>query len=707
MVPATAAGYRWNVQPAVDAGESGVAALGGESAHAPVYAQAVELLVVRGLHHTVAGVRLPGPVDLSLQSGMRVALTGPAGSGQSVLLRLLAGTAEPAAGTVVAAPGVTRSLLAGPRPAPAGLSAWEHALTALSRLRQLERLMRQAEQKLDTAEALRAYGDLAAEFEAAGGYTAETDLKALLAGLGLEQSVLERPAATLSGGQLRRLELARALSGRPDVLLLDSPDSGLDAAAADAVADLLAGWRGAVVFSSHDRFFINRAASHVAELGDGTFRLSRGGWPSRRSRRAAAPAGGSRRELLAANDLKLALPDGQLLRAGSFTVHTGDRILLTGPNGSGKSSLLRHLARDLHHGHGDSGLTWQDRVSVTFSDQQHHGLDPHLSPLASLSLLMSPQRARQLLALVRLHPQEWQQPLSDQDSSVSARTGLARLLADEADLLILDEADADLDLHGLTLLEEHLLQRPGAVIFASHDRQLARNLADTVFSLESGRLLQYRGGTDGWQAGRLRLEDVSTDQPVSPPGPAPDADPLEQLETELARLEARLETEGVLSSRIRTRLERRRTDLTGQLLELLDRNFAPPAPRFRVREGAVTVQADYSGDATGLVFSSVAEARPAVTVQAGIAHLRLEVPADRCLLPTVRTALVNAAARLCFYTLSVRVVQYWDDSRPEGLLLQPAGHGWYALSRDRFERAEGWLAGSGRRRRRRRRKVPA
>lgn len=672
-----------------------------------MYAQAVELLVVRGLHHSVAGVRLFGPVDMSLQSGMRVALTGPAGSGQKELLGLLAGTVEPSEGKVVAAPGITRSLLAGPAPAPAGKSGWDYALTALAHLRQLEQQLRQAEQRLDSEEALQVYGDLAARFEAAGGYTAETDLRVLLEQLGLDRTMLARPAATLSGGQLRRLELARALSGRPDVLLLDSPDSGLDAAAADAVADLLAGWRGAVVFSSHDRFFINRAASHVAHLGEDGFSLRRGGFPSRRSRRAAAPADGARRQLLEADDLKLALPNGQLLQAGSFTVHAGDRIMVAGPNGSGKSSLLGYLAHDLHHGQGDSGLSWQDRVSLTFSDQQNHGLDPSLSPLANLSLLMSPQRARQLLALVRVTPQEWQQPLEHQPHSVSARTGLARLLADEADLLILDEADAGLDLPGLTLLEEHLLQRTGAVIFASHDRQLARNTAGTVFALEAdGRLLQYRGGTEGWQAGRLRQEEAVEVQPTRRAEAVPVADPLELLEDQLARLEERLETEGVLSSRIRTRLERRRSDLTGQLLELLDGNFEPPEPRFRVREGALTVHADRTDDGNGLEFSSVAGVRPAVTVQAGIAHLRLDVPPDRCLLPAVRVALVNAATRLCFYTLSVRVVQYWDDSRPEGLLLEPASGGWHALPRDRFERAEGWLT-VRRSRRRRRKKVPA
>src|SRR5690606_5961947 len=109
---------------------------------------------------------------------------------------------------------------------------------------------------------------------------------------------------TLSGGQRKRLALAVALAQRPEVLLLDSPEAGLDAEARDLLVQRLGAHAGALVFTSHDRDFINRAAREVAELSEGGLGIRRGGFPLR-SRRAAPAETGGRRLLLSASPLKV------------------------------------------------------------------------------------------------------------------------------------------------------------------------------------------------------------------------------------------------------------------------------------------------------------------------------------------------------------------------------------------------------------------
>lgn len=668
----------------------------------------VELLVARGVELTlVSGLRI-GPVELKLHPGMRVALTGAAGSGISELLQLFAGQLAPERGSVQLAPGVTVGHARAVGSHHAEQTVWEYASQALRPLQQLEAQLRTLERQLDSEAALDRYGELAELFEGRGGYRAEGQLRELLAAFGLGEERHSQPLGQLSGGQRQRLELVRALSSQPDVVLLDEPAAGLDAALTEQLAERLAAWPGAVIFSSHDRHFINRAASHTANLTAGRFTLRRGGFSVKR--RSRAPSGGAqRRQLLATEGLRIELGPGDLLFSGPLEVAAGERIVLLGENGSGKSSLLNFVAHDHHHGSGTSGLDWAERVSVSHYGQSSSGLKPQLTARENLAARMSHQRAAQLLGLVRLTPARWDVPAEQVDQGERARTGLALLLADEAELLLLDEPETGLDLPGIELLEDALASRPGAVIAVTHDRQLAANIATRVWEIRDGELHDYRGGMAGYTGGRLRLE---RDTALQLPQPQPEAEaalsPAEligELEDRLLSIEERLYDPLLLVERQRERLLRQQAELTAELMELYDAQLPEPAPRFLVREAGLQLQADRTAEG-GLSFVPVAGVAPALELRAGVAHLRLRVPPDRCLLPWAERALLNAATRLAFYTLPVRVVQHWNEAAPDGLLLEEAGSGWHALPRSRFEELEGWNTdGRVRSERRRRERV--
>jgi ATPase subunit of ABC transporter with duplicated ATPase domains len=188
--------------------------------------------------------------------GDRIGLVGRNGAGKTTLARVLAGEAAPAAGTVRRTGAVgylPQDTMVGDM---AGL-AIDRVLSArgldalLAGLREAELQMADADPGRRDA-AVRRYGHLEERLTVLGGYAAEAEAASLASSLGLPQRVLRQPLRTLSGGQRRRVELARILFGSSEALLLDEPTNHLDADSVSWLRDHLRTFRGALVVISHD-----------------------------------------------------------------------------------------------------------------------------------------------------------------------------------------------------------------------------------------------------------------------------------------------------------------------------------------------------------------------------------------------------------------------------------------------------------------------
>jgi ATP-binding cassette subfamily F protein 3 len=224
-------------------------------------------------------------LDLQLTPHTRVGVIGANGSGKTTLLRLLAGEDEPDGGAVTRAGGVTvgyaRQDVTGVR----GQRVLDAVVAAAAEAVDAERTMRQLEERLadgdgaDHRALLEQYGDAADRFDSAEGYGVEARARKVLSGLGFSDRGMHDEVAVLSGGWMMRVALGRLLLRRPDVLLLDEPTNHLDFAAADWLAGYLAAYDGAVVAVSHDRWFLDRVATHILELdGAGGHRFGAGNW---------------------------------------------------------------------------------------------------------------------------------------------------------------------------------------------------------------------------------------------------------------------------------------------------------------------------------------------------------------------------------------------------------------------------------------------
>ncbi|MDH4066635.1 MAG: ATP-binding cassette domain-containing protein, partial [Acidobacteriota bacterium] len=349
-------------------------------------------------------------VALQVEPGERVAIIGRNGAGKSTLLQILGGDLPPDRGTVWRQPGTRAARLVQDVPLSATAPVFDVVAEGLGDLADLVRDYHHAAVQVaahdPSPQALARLGELQHALEERDGWSLEQRVELVLSRLALPADTI---VDTLSGGWKRRVLLARALVGQPDLLLLDEPTNHLDVEAIEWLEAFLAEYAGAVVFVTHDRVFLEHLATRIVELDRGqltswpgdyrTFLRKRDEWlanealqeakfdkklaqeevwlrrgiKARRTRdegrvkalmamraeRAArrAQMGNVRLQVSEAEQtgkvvfdvegLRKAYGDAVVVRDFSTRIMRGDRIGLIGPNGAGKTTLLRLLLGEL------------------------------------------------------------------------------------------------------------------------------------------------------------------------------------------------------------------------------------------------------------------------------------------------------------------------------------------------------------------------
>ncbi len=230
------------------------------------------MLQVRELDVDVAGRRVLSGASFTLQPGDKVGLVGRNGAGKSSLLKVLSGEADPAAG-IVSTRGSLGHVPQNPRPRTHG-----HDVTALSHILSgrgldvagstLDQARRAIESEPNDRNIL-AFAEAEEVYRAAGGYTAESEARRISAGLGLNPERVDLPVHVLSGGERRRVELARVLFAEAEVLLLDEPTNHLDKDAKEWLMGFLRAYRGSLLVVSHDLNLLDSAITRILHLDAG------------------------------------------------------------------------------------------------------------------------------------------------------------------------------------------------------------------------------------------------------------------------------------------------------------------------------------------------------------------------------------------------------------------------------------------------------
>ncbi|MFE9662657.1 ATP-binding cassette domain-containing protein [Streptomyces sp. NPDC005955] len=363
-----------------------------------------------------------------------------------------------------------------------------------------------------------------------------------------DRAFLSRRPGELSGGQQRRVALARALARHPSVLLLDEPTAGLDPALRDEIADMLRhlarSHRLAVALSCHDGDLVARLADEVVNLSPAVSR--RLGSPARPVDRIAPAADAP---VLSVTGLHAAFrrrgADVPVLHDVGFSLAPGTVAGIAGASGSGKTTLVRAIA-GLHRPTAGtvalsgallaptvSGRSREQRRRLQFVPQDPLGTLNPARPLGSAigrplrlhrrtaGRAATADRVRELLADVGLPAAFTDRYPSELSGGQRQRASIARALAADPDVLLCDEVTSALDASTaeaiMDLLEGLRGERGLSIVHISHDLRLLATRTDTMLVLAEGRVIRS-GPTGGSLTEPLDLRDAKGDSDRARPG---------------------------------------------------------------------------------------------------------------------------------------------------------------------------------------------
>ncbi|MBR7796689.1 MAG: ABC-F family ATP-binding cassette domain-containing protein [Bacillota bacterium] len=213
-------------------------------------------------------------VNLKFTSGNCYGLIGANGAGKSTFLKILSGEIEPQSGHVSLSPGERLAVLKQDHFAYEDNQVLETVLMGHERLYAVKQEKDAIYMKGDFSEedGMRA-AELEGEFAEMNGWEAESDAAVLLKGLGIKESLHDKQMADLSADEKVKVLLAQALFGNPDILLLDEPTNGLDIHAIQWLEEFLIHFENTVIVVSHDRHFLNKVCTHIADVDYGKIEI--------------------------------------------------------------------------------------------------------------------------------------------------------------------------------------------------------------------------------------------------------------------------------------------------------------------------------------------------------------------------------------------------------------------------------------------------
>jgi len=218
-------------------------------------------------------------VNIKFTEGNCYGIIGANGAGKSTFLKILSGQLEPTNGTVVITPGQRLSVLEQDHNKYDDLTVLDAVMQGNARLFEIMRLKDEIYQKADFTDA---DGERAAlletEFAEMNGWEAESDAASLLNGLGIEEALHYQTVGALSGPEKVKVLLARALFGNPDILLMDEPTNHLDLAAISWLEEWLINFENTVIVVSHDRYFLNKVCTAIADVDYSKIQLYSGNY---------------------------------------------------------------------------------------------------------------------------------------------------------------------------------------------------------------------------------------------------------------------------------------------------------------------------------------------------------------------------------------------------------------------------------------------
>jgi ATP-binding cassette subfamily F protein 3 len=496
----------------------------------------------------------------------RIGLVGKNGSGKTTLLRIISGAQKAEAGEVV----IPADAMVGYLPQEMVLknnkTVKEEAAVAFREIQGMKvaigKLSDEITRRTDYHSAdyeriVTKLADLNDRFQLLGGQNIEGDTEKVLSGLGFVKSDLDRPLNEFSYGWQMRVEIAKILLRKPDLILLDEPTNHLDIESIQWLEQFLINYHGAVVLVSHDRAFLDNITNRTIEIDRGRiydYKASYTAYVELREQRLEKqiaaynnqqrqirqverfierfrykntkasqvqsrikmlekmekvdiddfdlssihfqfpPAPPSGKVVVSAADLYKSYDSTKVLEGLDFSIIKGERVAFVGRNGEGKTTLAKIITGSLDHT-GTCRLGYNVSLGY-FAQNQNEMLDPELTVFETIDHIAKGEirkKIRTILGGFLFDEEDIDKKVKVLSGGEKTRLALAKLLLEPVNLLVLDEPTNHLDMRSKDILKNALLLYNGTLIIVSHDRDFLQGLTDKVFEFRNRRIKEYIG----------------------------------------------------------------------------------------------------------------------------------------------------------------------------------------------------------------------
>ncbi len=525
------------------------------------------MISVDGLTVEFGATTLFKNISFVINEKDRIALMGKNGAGKSTLLKIIAGQQKPSAGAISVPDGKTVAYLPQHLLTEDNRTVFEEASQAFASILEMGKKIEVLNQELSSRtdyesdeyyKLIEMVSELSERYYSFGEINFDADIEKTLLGLGFMRSDFDKPTSEFSGGWRMRIELAKILLQKPDLILLDEPTNHLDIESIQWLEEFLIECGKAVILISHDRTFVDNITSRTIEVTMGRiydYKVNYSEYLVQREDRRLQQlkAYEEQQKMIAENkqfierfkgtysktlqvqsrvkmlekleiievdeedtsSLKLKFPPAP--RSGSYpviatevkknydehlvydnvslTVERGEKVAFVGKNGEGKSTLVKSIMDEIDF-HGDIALGHNTKIGY-FAQNQASLLDDDLTIFQTIDTVATGEirtQIKNILGAFMFSGEDIEKKVKFLSGGERTRLALVKLLLEPYNLFILDEPTNHLDMKTKDVLKKALLDFNGTLIIVSHDRDFLDGLVSKVYEFGNKRVKEHLCG---------------------------------------------------------------------------------------------------------------------------------------------------------------------------------------------------------------------
>jgi ATP-binding cassette subfamily F protein 3 len=524
------------------------------------------MISIDGLTVGFGGTMLFKEISFAINDNDRIALMGKNGAGKSTLLKILAGVREPSSGRVSAPQDTIIAYLPQHLLTEDNRTVFEETSQAFAHIHDMQAQIEDINNQLtirtdyesdEYYQLIEQVSALSEKYYGIEEVNYESEVEKILLGLGFKREDFARPTSEFSGGWRMRIELAKILLQKPDLILLDEPTNHLDIESVQWLEDFLINSAKAVMVISHDKAFIDNITNRTIEVTMGRIYDYKVNYTKylelRKERREQQQKQSEEQKKMIADNmdfierfkgtysktnqvqsrvrmlekldivevdeednsaLRLKFPPSP--RSGTFpviveglkknydehtvfsdatlTIQRGEKVAFVGRNGEGKSTLVKCIMSEIDY---NGMLTLGHNVKIGyFAQNQASMLDEELTVFQTIDDVARGEirtKIKDILGAFMFGGDNITKKVKVLSGGERSRLAMIKLLLEPVNLLILDEPTNHLDIKTKDILKSALKDFNGTLILVSHDRDFLDGLAEKVFEFGNKRVKEHLG----------------------------------------------------------------------------------------------------------------------------------------------------------------------------------------------------------------------